>query len=320
MEQSLITNSELILRGECESPAMLVAKFEEYLPRYISSMNPSRDTILAYRTGINTFLKWCSEHEFNPYNATDHTMRYFIEELYRRNFKDATVQLYFIAIKTFFRIALKLKFISENPCDDIQVKGVDYSEERYNFYTPEQINQIYRVIDTEKDYFKRARNMLMFYLMAIEGLRAIEVHRLNDEDITFAPRSIYVRGKGHNGMIYPCDDTIDVLWEYYSERPRSKKEDNLTPTIVSYTTGERLSRNRITTLTNGFLTKAGLKVKGSACHSLRHSCGTNLYAETKDLRLVQSTLRHRSPNETSRYVHVIEAQLNQPTSCLSPRK
>lgn len=318
MEQSLIKQSERVLRGECETPEMLITHFERYLPSHIASMNPSQDTINAYRGGLNSFLRWCADYDFNPYLANEYTIRTYVEGLYRRNFKNATVSLYFVAVKTFFDIAKSLNFVKENPCDKIHVKSVDYSDERYNFYTPEQIEEIYRAISREENHFKRARNLLIFFLMAIEGLRAIEVHRLNDEDINFSPRGIYVRGKGHNGMIYPCDDTLDTLVKYFCERPRVKKDGNFTPTIVSYQTGERLSRKGLNKLTNEFLTKANLKIKGSACHSLRHSCGTNLYAATKDLRLVQATLRHKSPSETSRYVHVVESQLNQPTKVLSP--
>ena len=39
-------------------------------------------------------------------------------------------------------------------------------------------------------------------------------------------------------------------------------------------------------------------------HSLRHSWGTYLYQKTKDLRLVQKELRHRSPQTTAVYADV----------------
>ena len=39
-------------------------------------------------------------------------------------------------------------------------------------------------------------------------------------------------------------------------------------------------------------------------HALRHSWGTYLYERTKDLRLVQKELRHRSPTTTAVYAHV----------------
>ena len=39
-------------------------------------------------------------------------------------------------------------------------------------------------------------------------------------------------------------------------------------------------------------------------HSLRHSWGTYLYAKTKNLRLVQKELRHRSIQTTTVYADV----------------
>ena len=63
---------------------------------------------------------------------------------------------------------------------------------------------------------------------------------------------------------------------------------------------------------------AGVKYPGHACHTLRHSCGTNLYRETKDLRVVQETLRHSSPEMTARYSHVDERSSTRPTRNIIP--
>ena len=52
---------------------------------------------------------------------------------------------------------------------------------------------------------------------------------------------------------------------------------------------------------------------------LRHSCGTNLYSETKDIRLVQEQLRHSDPKMTARYAHVHERMTNRHTEKLAPK-
>lgn len=56
---------------------------------------------------------------------------------------------------------------------------------------------------------------------------------------------------------------------------------------------------------------------GLSCHVFRHSCGTNLYAETKDLRLVQDTLRHRDPKVTARYAHLTGRLEHRSTSVIA---
>ena len=56
------------------------------------------------------------------------------------------------------------------------------------------------------------------------------------------------------------------------------------------------------------------------CHVFRHSCGTNLYAATKDLRVVQETLRQRDPKVTARYAHVQQRMDKRYTSSIVPKK
>ena len=65
-----------------------------------------------------------------------------------------------------------------------------------------------------------------------------------------------------------------------------KKDGVLTPLILSSSNRNlmgRISRNGIRSIMNKALTACDLKHPGYSCHVFRHSCGTNLYKETKDL-------------------------------------
>ena len=104
-------------------------------------------------------------------------------------------------------------------------------------------------------------------------------------------------------------------------RPDSKKEGPLTPTIVSDYRHHyrRISRDGLVRIMNWALEKCNLKHKGYSCHVMRHSCGSNLYAETKDLRVVQEQLRHRDPKMTAKYAHVQERMTHRHTQKLAPK-
>jgi len=41
-------------------------------------------------------------------------------------------------------------------------------------------------------------------------------------------------------------------------------------------------------------------------HSLRHTFGTQVYAATKGIRLVQKAMGHGSTRRTSKYVHLVD--------------
>ena len=118
-----------------------------------------------------------------------------------------------------------------------------------------------------------------------------------------------VRGKGTKDRmepIYPCEETFELIEEYLKAIPTNhkiKKDGVLTPLILSSSNRNflgRISRNGIRAIMNKALEACNLKHPGYSCHVFRHSCGTNLYHETKDLRLVQDILRHRDPKVTAR--------------------
>jgi len=59
------------------------------------------------------------------------------------------------------------------------------------------------------------------------------------------------------------------------------------------------------------LRATGLYETGKAVHSLRHSFATELYRKTKDLRLVQKQLRHKSISSTTIYADVTNSEIEE---------
>ena len=128
-----------------------------------------------------------------------------------------------------------------------------------HFYTPQQLNKILEVFNANSDPFARSRNKLILYLMGVERLRNIEVHRACVEDINWEVKAIMVRGKGTKGRmkpIYPCDETFTLLKEYLASIPKDKpikKDSVLTPLILSSSHRNlmgRITRNGITYMTD----------------------------------------------------------------------
>lgn len=300
---------------------MYIRNYKQFLPRYIAGGSPSADTFRTYTECIDQFLSWCIQNQLHPLSVQDYQMRLYLEHITQQGYKKSSTALYIIAIRAFYHVAIKLGLIAENPCEDIQTRNSFHYDEQYHFFTTEQIGMLLQSLQQEDNQFLRYRNMLIVMLMGIEGLRNVEVHRLNDEDIDWQHSVIFIRGKGHDGYIYPSGKTMQLIKDYQGSRPASVKEGLLTPLLISNSHNsqcKRLSRNGIRYLMNNALTTVGLKEKGVACHVLRHSCGTNLYAKTKDLRLVQETLRQRDPKIAARYAHVQERMEHRYTDALVP--
>jgi len=310
------------VRQDAITPEYFIAHFYEYLPRYIAGGAPTADTRDTYELAIRLFLHWCMEQNLHPLSDVhDYQIRIYMEDMRARDYSAATLMIKGAAIRAFYKVAQRLSFIAENPCADLQLRNPQHLDEDYKYLTVDQIKEICEGLAADQNALRRLRNLLIVYLMGVEGLRVVEVMRLSDEDIDWQRGRIEIRGKGHAGIIYPCEETFQLLKAYIEERGPVPPESRLTPTVISCARNNaqgRITRVGIRYVINKALTDAGLKQPGYACHLFRHSCGTNLYQETKDLRVVQETLRQRSPKVTAKYAHVHDRMERRYTRGITP--
>ena len=310
------------VRQDAITPEYFIAHFYEYLPRYIAGGAPTADTRDTYELAIRLFLHWCMEQNLHPLSDVhDYQIRIYMEEMRAHGYSAATLMIKGAAIRAFYKVAQRLSFIAENPCADLQLRNPQHLDEDYKYLTVDQIKEICEGLAADQNALRRLRNLLIVYLMGVEGLRVVEVMRLSDEDIDWQRGRIEIRGKGHAGIIYPCEETFQLLKAYIEERGPVPPENRLTPTVISCAHNNaqgRITRVGIRYVINKALTDAGLKQPGYACHLFRHSCGTNLYQETKDLRVVQETLRQRSPKVTAKYAHVHDRMERRYTRGITP--
>jgi integrase len=130
-------------------------------------------------------------------------------------------------------------------------------------------------------------------LAVYAGLRACEIAQLRVED--FAAGVLVIReSKGGGESAVPISPTLaanlarcplpDAGWLFPSARG----------------TGH-VSRSRICGLANDYLRSLGIV---HTLHSLRHGFGTAVYRSTRDLRLTQELMRHRSVQSTVGYTRL----------------
>lgn len=319
MEKHLVIQESKPPSQSLLTPEYYLQHYMEFLPRYIARGMPSSDTLRDYRIQIDRFLQWCCAVSSHPFALQDFELRSYREFLIASGYKSSSIHSTLAAVRAFYSTAVHLGFLSKNPIESIQAPANQKSDQLYHYFTLEQLKKLREAFADERNPFLRIRNTLILYLMSVEGLRNVEVYRMNREDINLELKTILIHGKGAAGRsdpIYPCEETWHLLMDYLSICPKAKDLGTLTPLILSKSHRNslgRLSRNGIRFVMNKGLKKAGLKQKGYACHILRHSCGTNLYAATKDLRVVQETLRQKDPKTTARYAHVVKRTEERPT-------
>lgn len=156
------------------------------------------------------------------------------------------------------------------------------------------------------------RSKLVVLLMLQEGLRRIEVSRLDVEDIDVAERSMTVRGKGGQG----CEtDALPITGETWRALTAYLADAGHThgPLIRNRVRHHgRCSPATISELVRAGMVQAGIKKPGDLTrtpHSCRHTAAHDLLSRTDNVRAVQQALRHRSVRSTEIYLRGHTAEL-----------
>lgn len=137
-------------------------------------------------------------------------------------------------------------------------------------------------------------------LAAYMGLRAMEIAGMRRENITAVDGRLYIDGIGKGNKPFRLCVPVDV-------------EPELRPYLIGSTgpifrtgPGGRPSRPYdVSMQTRDFFRRLGMPY---SIHRLRHSFGTAIYAQTRDVLITQDLMRHTNANTTRLYVQTTRVE------------
>ncbi|PAF49632.1 hypothetical protein BKH41_01830 [Helicobacter sp. 12S02232-10] len=146
------------------------------------------------------------------------------------------------------------------------------------------------------------RNRLIVLIVAYSGLRSSEVRGLKTTDITGDEQNYYfkVNGKGNKERIAIIrKELIEEFLQEWLNTPTRKRKNS-----KGYIFMTAKNTNTTSYFLNKILKKLGfLQDINVGLHMLRHSFGSYIYGETKDLILTQNALGHSNIETTKIYIH-----------------
>jgi site-specific recombinase XerD len=145
------------------------------------------------------------------------------------------------------------------------------------------------------------RQLVVVTLMLEEGLRAIEVSRLELADIDFGAEVLTVRrGKGGHGRVLPLTETCrDAVLAYLAERGRGAGHLVRSRTEKLSVLDDGLISPTVQLIAGRALARVGIAESG---HALRHTFARRLLEAGASLRDVQTALGHASIATTQIYL------------------
>lgn len=183
------------------------------------------------------------------------------------------------------------KWMKNNPAKGIITKSMRKKAHKKKevYFTDEQYFKLLELAETEE-----MKDILIIFRHT--GFRRGEGKRFTLETIDFTTNTIHVLGK--NGEY----DTLPLLPEVRKRVLEIKARRNIT-------TGPILDLTNITKRFRKLVKKAGLYKPypyNLTLHSLRHSWGTYVQKNYKDINVTQKLMRHKSVLMTQRYAHAAQ--------------
>lgn len=161
-------------------------------------------------------------------------------------------------------------------------------------------------------YYKRdkERDLAIIALLLASGLRVSELASLdlNNLKLTDTKGQVTMVRKGHHqDTVGIVPWSIPYLQNYLQIRKQRYKVSDDEKALFVIMHGKRITTRTIQRMVKKYTTAYG---RPSTPHKFRHTLGTDLYAETKDIVAVSEQLGQTSTSATDLYTHLGENKLH----------
>lgn len=282
---------------------------EDLYTRFINYLDASPKTIATYSRAIKQFMKWIAGKGITAPTREDIIL--YREELLADH-KASTVQSYIIAVRLFFQWT-EQEGLYPNVAQ--HVKGAKLSKEhKKDYLTSSQVKNVMGEIETDTPQGRR--DYAIFALMVTGGLRDIEVHRANIEDLRTLGDStvLYLQGKGREERAEyvkvpaPVEKAIRAS---LADRKDTAGNQPLFISLSNNSKGGRISTRSISGIIKSCMVGAGYDSDRLTAHSLRHTAVTLSLLGGNSIQEAQQFARHSSISTTMIYSHAIDRAKNQ---------
>ena len=305
-----------------QAPRTLIEAFASFLELDVANGDATPDTIESYVTTVGLYLRWCGDTGLDPLGATKLDIECYRAFLKASGNLVTTRARKLNIVRRFYEAAVVHKLIGENPANRVRGgKDPTPPEEKIKSLTRSALSDLLDSIPRFSLLGQRDRAIIA--LMAVHGLRRVEVHRLDHASYqregqrADGAASLLIHGKGNRlRRVFLRDDTARALDAYIEGKLVAglPAEGALFLSGSNRTRGQRIARRSLNYIVDFHLEAQGLKRAGASCHSLRHTHGTLAVAGGAKVEQLRDAMGHASIDTTSIYVRAIERIKNNPAN------
>ena len=292
--------------------------FSRFVQIHIAQGDATDDTIRAYYREIDFWVQWCARHDVDPARARRIHIEMYREEMKQQGLRINTRSHKLSIVRRFYDSAVEAGLREDNPATGVR-GGKDQTpgEEKIKSLTSGALSRLLEVVATDTLIGKRDRAIIA--LMAIHGLRRVEIERMNEDSLLIQDDlvSVEVHGKANRvRQIYLRPDTYRVMADYLNAKRKAgfPGEGACFISLSNRSRGERISRRSLNEIVDHYLSEASLKRVGVSCHALRHTFGTLSVSGGAKTEDIKEAMGHVDIESTELYVKAVARVENNPAN------
>jgi len=262
-----------------------LTEIKEKADKVFDFLDVREETRADYKYRIGLFLDFVSQRCFNINTYLEYK-RYLAD---RMDYAISTKNKYLITAKVFLRELNKQGLIPADITQNIKVFGQTKKHKREGI-NDEEMTALTEALKALPFTPQNLRLKAILSLLALQGLREIEILRLDVQDIDYVSKVAYVRGKGKDDKEPVClhPETIRMLREYVKANKVS--DGALFKSQSNSSMNERLTTRSLRRIVKNTLGELGIQ---KTVHGFRHYFTTKLIKVYKgDLLEVARYTRH----------------------------
>jgi integrase/recombinase XerC len=253
----------------------------------LSGLDITESSRLDYRSRIGLFLDFIRNNGFDANSFIE-----FKRNLAKRNdYSVSTKSKHLAVARILLKELARRQIIPMDITNNVKSFQQDGKHKRFGL-TQEEVSILLSKLAGMPVNAKNARLKAMLSLLIYQGLRQIEIIRLDVGDLNFKQRVAFVRGKGREDRegidLHP--QAVETLRSYIDIC--NIKSGPLFYSLSNHGRNQRLTTKSIRVLVTDFLKEAGIE---NSTHGFRHYFTTKLIEEfSNDLFTVAKFTRHKS--------------------------
>jgi len=255
--------------------------------RAFDLLDVSETTRQDYKYRIGLFLEFTNERGFNR-NSFLEFKRYLAE---RTDLAVSTKNKYLATAKIFLKEANRQGALPADITQNIKTFSQNKKHKRDGL-NDEEIKKLTDKIQTLPETQQNTRLKAILSLLALQGLRQIEITRLDVKDIDFISKIAFIRGKGQDDK-----EPINLHPEAVKALQNYLKSNGIADGALFTSQSNNSKNQRLTTRAIRDIVKETLNALGinKTTHGFRHYFTTTLIKTYKgDLLEVAQYTRHKS--------------------------